>query len=995
MSKVISVLLLIFLSANTVLGQEKAVSVSKQNVKVPEKSVPKQRVASEEIATEALATDNEQKAIEQLKILLKKYKGTPTEASLLFRLAELYMNKAKSSRAFEIFYEDAKDGENQAAASFIPKNILGKEKLFILEAIKVYDLIEENHPEFSQMDMVIYNNGYAHLQAEMKAGAEIVFTRMLKNKRLRDSAMIPDALLALGELAFQQNNFAKGLAFFELIRKYPESKVLPYGIYKSAWCHYNMKSPEKALSTMEEVIAIGHRVEKEGGDLKLDIRKEGLSDMALFFSEAKASGDAIPYFVAQSQNIDPTPYLERLSKIYNKHGKIKDEEMVLLGLVKTFPKNPRKPFFHKRLAETYDSQNRIKDAVINLVKFDRTCDEVLASNEKIEDPEVEECKETVDNYSIKVAKDWVRKWKKENNEKFAIASEQAFRVHLREKHPSVENSEARYVFADLLFHLKKFADASVEYENVGKTTDDETKAHDARYAALVSHDKFVNNDWNNDNEVRLKVLAEEYLAKHPTGKHYLDVSFQVGLLDYTKQKLDLALPRFYHLGQKFPDQAKGVKSQDLYLDILNTKKDYIALQKGALEWKSLEKDPTRKKNLQTIFEQAYFSHVQIFIDEKKYDEAIALYRQFAVEHSYSDLADEAQWNIVDLYVKKDDFPGAANAFLDFYKKFPKHEKSLEALVRSADLYEQMGMPSRALEVSKILSTVDSKNAASWILLSGDFYAAFGKYFEAINEFKSIFLNPKYAAGSKVSDVAEQAIDRVTFLADQLGNDDKYINVLREMAATNIPAIYSPAISTYADVLYKNNKTAALSDWVTVGLRRDLLAADKAKLNYYHGTIREKQYLSMNVRDSDMNLLTKDIGEKSKALSAVQTSYQAAATKGGDAYTTVNSLVGLAGLYQGFVTSLNSIEGPASFSEDERMALKDELYNIVFPFEERAVETIDAALKYAQKSDLRDGSIGKIQRILDNLNMKKRNISSVDVVLPGPVFANDKGSKGAK
>jgi cellulose synthase operon protein C len=954
----------------------------------------KLRSQGEEVASEVLAAGSEQKAIEQLKILLQKYKGTPTEASLLFRLAELYMNKARSSRVFEMFQEESKDGAENASASFIPKNVVGKEKLFILEAVKVYEAIEDTHPDFNQMDAVIYNNGYAHLQAEMKSGAELVFTRMLKNKKLRESPMIPDALLALGEIAFQANNFPKGLAFFELIRKYPESKVYPYGIYKSSWCHYNMKSPENALSTMEEVVAIGHKVEKEGSDLKLDIRKEALSDMALFYSEAKASDDAIPYFIAQAKNINPTPYLERLSKIYNKHGKIKDEEMILLGLVKEFPKNPRRPFFFKRLAETYDSQNRLKEAVINLVKFDRACDEVIATGEKFDDPEVEECKDTVDSYSIKVAKDWVKRWKKENSEKHAIAAEQALRVHLREQEAVATNSEARYVFADVLFHLQKYAEASTEYEKVGKSIEDQVKAHDARYAALVAHDKAVNGNWDDVAEVRLKVLAEEYLVQHPKGVHYLDVSFKVGLLDYTKEKLDLALPRFYLLGQRFPAEAKGQKSQDLYLDILNRKKDYIALQKGALEWKSLEKDPKRQASLQVIFEQAYFSHVQVLVADKKYDEAITLYREFATNHSYSDLADEAQWNIVDLFFKKEDFPGAAAAYFEFYKKFPKHEKAVEGLIRSADLYEQMSMPSQALEVTKILSTADSKNVASWLLLSGDFYAASGKYYQAINEFKGIFLDPKFANPANVTDIASQAIDRVIFLSDQLGAEDQYYAVLREMAGSNVPSIYSPAISTYAESLKKNGKDAALGEWLRTGLNRNLLAEDKAKLNYLQGTLREKAYLNMKISDASMDALTRDIDTKSKLLSTVQSSYQAA-TKGGDAYTTVNSLVGLAGLYQGFVTSLNSIEGPSSFAEDEKMALKDELSNIVFPFEEKAVETIDAALKFARKSDLRDGSIGKIQRILDNLNMKKRNISSIDTYLPGPVFANDKSDKGAK
>ena len=142
----------------------------------------------------------------------------------------------------------------------------------------------------------------------------------------------------------------------------------------------------------------------------------------------------------------------------------------------------------------------------------------------------------------------------------------------------------------------------------------------------------------------------------------------------------------------------------------------------------------------------------------------------------------------------------------------------------------------------------------------------------------------------------------------------------------------------------------------------------------------------------MQVLTRDIGTKSKKLGDVQATYQAA-TNGGDAYTTVNALVGLANLYQGFVTGMNDIRGPASFSDEERQALKDELSNVAFPFEEKAVETVDTALKFAKKSDLRDGSVGRVQKILDRLNMKERTISSIDEYLPGPVYVSAPKGRG--
>lgn len=958
------------------------------------KKFKKQKEA--ELISEVIALGSEQKAIKQLKILLKKYRGTSMEPALLFRLAELYISKSKSSRTFEILEEEYKTGDlsKSPSVSFIPKHVLGKEKLFILEAIKVYEVIEDKYSNFEQIDLVLYNNGFAHLQAEMKSGAELVFLRLLRNKKLRNSKLIPETLLSLGEISFQQNNFAKALAFFELINKYPKSQVYSYGLYKAAWSSYNLSDPKGALARMEKVVALGHQSEKTNPS-QFSLRRDALNDMPLFFSEAKSASQGVSYFKKYSKGIDPIPYLEKLTRIYSKHGKLKKEETVLRGLVRSFSSHPRRPLFHKRLVESYNIQSKVKKAMINLVKFDKTCDVVLALNSKeIKDPEVKDCKNLVDIFSFKVAKKWLKEWKREEEKKYGIAAEQGFRIHLRESQPSAQNSDARYALADILFAFKKFSKASQEYEIVGNTTKDKEKARDARYGALVALDKSVKGKWNKTNEKRLKFLTGIYLKNYPLGKHYLSVSFKVGLLDYTNKAYDLAQSRLYGLGKRFSRTDKGKKSQDLYLDILNTKKDYIALQRGALEWKSLEKDPERQVSLQKIFEESYFSHVQVVITEEKFREAINLYRRFVSQYSQSNLADEAQWNIIDVYLKWDDQMGAAQAYFNFYKKFPKHEKSLESLIRSADLYEQMGQPEEALKVAQALVVKDPKNSASWGMLIGDFYAASGRYYRAIKEFKKIFINRKYASSTKIQDVALQAIDRVIFLSDQLSQEDRYFKVLKEMSQSKLRAVYSPAVSTYAENLKKQGKIKALSRWVGQNSKRKLYKGDRAKLNYISGTLKERRYLAMKLRDSNVNLLTKDIDVKTKILVQVQKDYEAG-TKGGDAYTTVNSLIGLARLYQGFVTSLSQIEGPRSFSEEEKLALKDELSNIVFPFEEKAVETVDTALKLAKKSDLRDGSVGQIQRILDKLNLKRRSVASIKMFLPNPVFANDKTKRSER
>ncbi len=52
--------------------------------------------------SELLITKTENKAIESLQKIIAKKKGTVEEADLLYRLAELYMRRAKSGRFFDL-----------------------------------------------------------------------------------------------------------------------------------------------------------------------------------------------------------------------------------------------------------------------------------------------------------------------------------------------------------------------------------------------------------------------------------------------------------------------------------------------------------------------------------------------------------------------------------------------------------------------------------------------------------------------------------------------------------------------------------------------------------------------------------------------------------------------------------------------------------------------------------------------------------------------------
>ena len=82
--------------------------------------------------------------------------------------------------------------------------------------------------------------------------------------------------------------------------------------------------------------------------------------------------------------------------------------------------------------------------------------------------------------------------------------------------------------------------------------------------------------------------------------------------------------------------------------------------------------------------------------KKSYQEALNQYQKFAFQNPNSKLAKAASWNQIDLFYKIKNFPKAADAYLSFAKGFPNDKKSKRALIKSAELYELMSQPTKAL-----------------------------------------------------------------------------------------------------------------------------------------------------------------------------------------------------------------------------------------------------------------------------------------------------------
>ncbi|MBX9767507.1 MAG: tetratricopeptide repeat protein, partial [Bdellovibrionales bacterium] len=540
---------LIFVIANPsqVLAKQKGESRVEDELKL--KAGDEMNNEAKSLKAEGLIEKTESQAMAQLEKLLKRYKGTAMESDLLFRKGELFMRRAKTIRFFEL----QRDSAGSHSASPVLKQT-GPSSTAIEKAIATYEDIQKRFPDYRDVDLVLFNQGFALHSANRKKEAEKIYEKILE--RHPQSTWIPDTLLALGDLQFEKKDFKKAVAIYDRIRSYPDARVYPYGLYKAGWSRYNLEDAQAALKDLEAVV-VHCNAEAEGESRnRLDLRKEALADMVLFFTEAHEAHKAYKYFRAQAGVHDVGFYLLKLSKLYERHSRFKDVEIVLNEYLDGVPNSPERPQARRDLIGIYDLTKQHRLGANQLEKLYEDCKDVLSqfssaqkehatTGAHIEPVTEHGCIQSTRESSAKMAAKWHRGWLKNRaQEDLALYSLRSYEIFLltpREKEDTDDRRNAlRFAYAELLFNRNLHRQAAKEYEVVARESTLEQTRHDANYAALVALEKAVTEKWQDPDEAKLKDLAKLYWTHHPQGKYGNDLKFKVAFVAYEKGRLNEA-----------------------------------------------------------------------------------------------------------------------------------------------------------------------------------------------------------------------------------------------------------------------------------------------------------------------------------------------------------------------------------------------------------------------------------------------------------------------
>jgi tetratricopeptide (TPR) repeat protein len=938
------------------------------------------------LKTELLVENSEKRALLQLQKLLEKHRGRKLEPDILYRLGELYMRRGRTERFFEI-HKNNKDIMN-----FLPTQVKdASEKTQIRKAIVIYEDLQARFPEYRNLDAIMFNEAYAEQQLADDKAAEKIFKKLIS--KYPDSPLLPDAFLSLGEIFYQRKQFDVALQNFKEVRKYSESRVYPYSIYKGAWCYYNVQNAQAGLKELEAVVDYGAKVVELKLDAKLDLRKEALSDMTLFYSDVGSSQNAVEYFLKQARELDPAPMLIRLSDLYDRSAKYSDIELLLTQFIQKLPDNELVANAREHLIWNNEHLKLRKKAVEQMSALNKLCQERTLAQEKLTKVKVTErtdCQEKVTEASKKLAQRWHAIWKKKVQEPDLLASaEVAYQIYLQNfDAKDTEQHQLRLSYGELLFQEEKFREASAQYASVNQFKPDAKIGHDASYAAIVSLEKATQNKWSDPDEKRFTELAGVYLTKYPKSEFALDIEFKKYFIAYEKKRYDEAAVGFKKIGWTDKDKKlspeKVLKAQDLYLDILNIKKDYKNLKEAANILLKDSTDSARVVIVEKIYREAYFSEIQGFEESGDTQKAIESYKKFAMEQKKSELAPKAWWNASQLEFKTGDVLAGANTCTEMSTLFRDSPQVKDCVMKAAATFESLARLDLAAKALIELAQLDPKAENRWRELAADFLVLSGA------REKGLAIYAKLAETRKEAKEKTALIEKQIDIQKLQNNSKAVLELTKQMTSTGQEPESSRFLVEQAEEKFEQGDfTTAFNLSKKIIGRESLPKNLLARARFVQAEVLDDEFKHQSVK-SRIEKVATVLALKTEKLEKAQKAYQSA-IQYNDPDISVKAIHKLASCYLNYSQALRTIQLTGEVSDVDKAAFQKEIDNLVVPLEEKGIDNLNQALQAAKKFHSFDQSVVEIQKELNKLNLKTELLPTGPIQNP-PVYLPKRSMK---
>ncbi len=648
---------------------------------------------------EALMDEKLDEEIELARRLLELETDCDAASPVRFRVADLYWEKAK--RAF-FKANDFKTPEAER------KKWDDLRKRLQSTTIKNYQKIVDECEGYKDYSKVLFYLGKALDEVDRHQEATEYFKRIIKD--FPGSEWEPNAWFMIGEYYFNTANDAlKAIKAYQKAATFTKSAVYGFAVYKQGWCYINTGDWDLAKERFKEVVTISedpqNQLDHKG---RLSLRKEALKDYVRAFSHVGDAKNALKHFYQLGGKDSVVMMMELLGKWYIEQGAHYDVIHVYRDLIKNYPRSTRLPIYQGYVVDAASRLNDKKATVAQvklLTEYFQKVRERVAKGDL--DPgqkdniekDMREAEDIAENTLRRLALEYHKEAKKlrgtaqDRTYRYALELYKHYLAVFPEPKPDADVNYVffmRFYYAEVLYKMEQFGEAANNYDAVvdmnphPKEEKEKQIVLAAAEESVRSYDELVQDlDRKNPPEIsgtdpkpippiKQKLIDSclryiKYVGA--VGDKIVEIRYKMARIYYTYNHFDKAAPAFNDIVTNHPDNSVACYSANLVLDIYNGRKDFVHLKEAS---------------------HAYHENNKLACGDE--DRA-----KFAkIEESSTFLLIKGEYEDQKKYI------AAANAYLAFYKSFPKSEYADDAVYNAALNYDLGMRLDKAIEVRKFL-----------------------------------------------------------------------------------------------------------------------------------------------------------------------------------------------------------------------------------------------------------------------------------------------------
>jgi len=966
-----------------------------------------QQTVSEEYRR--LAREKRHQEMEMAKELLSRgtMKGE-TKAEMMLRLADLYFEEGRDIRLTEdeSFREqfDACFNNPTCSTETMEPNY-GKSSKWQERSIKLYKRILSEYPTFSRADEASFYLGTALWDTDQQKAGVKEFTRLVKS--YPESRRVPDAYVMVGEYYFDNNDAFKALLAYKKASAYRESPKYPFAMYKLAWCYYNVGEYGNAIDTMKTVVAYSMSSDS-GQKSNLQLQEEALKDLVRFFADAGEMDEAYNYFNKLGKKELIRSMLKRLASTYFEQGKFEQCIQTYRRLIAEAPHAAEAPEYQNEIISAYSKIGRKQEVVAEIERMRKTYGKNSAwATKNASDPDA---LEDAANYLEKNLRTVASKYHEEARklgpagiESYQLAYN-AYGVYVAEYPDGKHAYEMNYGFAELLWEIKRYDESYDQYMKVVKIDPKGKHSKFCADGAIFASKEMIKKtggsktaggpgkstepipltDWENK---KLAAL-DQYSELFPDDQKTVGVIYESAYLLYNRNHFKDASDRFRIVISMNPASTQSEQAANLILDAFVLTEDYRNLKevsKAFYDQPELGSTANFKKEIYNLYEEASFKLIEVDYESKEdWAGAADAFIAFHTEFPQSKVGDKALNNAGVYYHKTKQTQKAMETRLKFVQTYPKSDYYKQNVAGLGFDYENLADFAEAANWYEKLFALDKdhEGASAAIFSAAAFRVALGDWQGGVKNYQ------QYLAAYPDKDNVSEVTLVIAKTYEENGAYDQAAKVYlsffdaKDTTATGDELMFarlhygqalketgqeSKALGSYEDSLKWFEKAQGSGVEFEQGIEF------AAEMMFDLSEAKYENYVALAItgpgagasRQMQDKVSGEQLKDKAKTLQEVEAAYVQIIQTGAGEWG-IATLVRLGQAYEDMADKLRTAYAPDYLTEDQVELYRMNLEDLAYPQEEKAIEAYNTALGKSYELNLYNENTAFASRRLGEL-----------------------------